>query len=239
MPYTKRKPKSTFKRRPRKYGRRSTYKPTYKANPRADMLIMKDIPSMGILKLKYSDRTSVASTSGVTGRYVLGLNCLYDCDLSALGHQPRGYDQIFNADGFFNKYVVYGCKVTAKALVATKSQQIGMFATQDSAVALDTPNNYREVIPDRFIKEKLVSIENPTATFKWMIWNNQVVGVKKSAYMAEHNYSAVYNNNPSSKVYLELFNYPIDGVTSCNTYWDFTLEYYIKAYSPNSLPQSS
>ena len=45
-------------------------------------------------KLNYYDALSLNAGAGTIAQHVFSLNGLYDCNISGVGHQPSGWDQI-------------------------------------------------------------------------------------------------------------------------------------------------
>lgn len=68
--------------------------------------------------LKYTDRATLTGGLGgiVGGVFQLGLNCLFDPNLSGVGHQPMGYDQM---TPIWQRWRVYKVEVKIRTLAST------------------------------------------------------------------------------------------------------------------------
>lgn len=95
-------------RRRRGYGRRR--RKNYKMSPRSRL----PLGDKFVFKTRYF-RANLTLTTGAIGgnaaTYVLRANSLYDPELSGLGHQPLGYDQIMP---FYDHYCVVGSKIKVR-----------------------------------------------------------------------------------------------------------------------------
>ena len=82
--------------------------------------------------LKYHSHNTI--TSGVAGTFAhtFMANGLYDPDVSGIGHQPRGYDEMAT---LYGKYVVTSCKIMCRFRNAsTTSRVIPFIITTDHTV---------------------------------------------------------------------------------------------------------
>lgn len=68
--------------------------------------------------LKYTDRATLSGGLGgiVGGTFQLGLNCLFDPNLSGIGHQPMGYDQL---TPIWQRWRVHKVEVKIRTLAST------------------------------------------------------------------------------------------------------------------------
>lgn len=58
--------------------------------------------------VKYSDMYTITSGGTTPSKLMFSLNGLFDPDITGIGHQPRGFDQIMT---MYDHYVVIGCKI--------------------------------------------------------------------------------------------------------------------------------
>lgn len=54
-------------------------------------------------EMRYYDVITNASAGGAPGRYIMALNGMYDPNITGIGHQPRGFDQMM---ALYNNYLV-------------------------------------------------------------------------------------------------------------------------------------
>lgn len=66
-----------------------------------------------VRKTRYVEKTLTLNPSigGLADSYVFSANGIYDPNISGIGHQPIGFDQIMN---FYDHYIVLGSKISVK-----------------------------------------------------------------------------------------------------------------------------
>ncbi len=146
MPYKYRSKKS-------QYRKRRNYNPSvrYMSNPNKTLF-----GNRKYVNLRYQETFSVAlpALNGVDDRIFSASN-LDDPDVSGIGHQPRGYDEI---QALFNHWVVLSSKCTVQWVTAgggaTRPAMYCMIKLGDNNVGITIINEFME---DRNIKYKLAN----------------------------------------------------------------------------------
>lgn len=79
-------------------------------------------------RLRYASATSMNTTSGVPGHYLLRGNDLFDPDYTGTGHQPMGFDQMMV---FYDHFVVTHSKLTATFINTATNNLFKVFLRLD------------------------------------------------------------------------------------------------------------
>lgn len=82
-------------------------------------------------KLRYSTNISLTATSGIPSGYLFAVNGLFDPDVTGVGHQPMGFDQIMLS---YNHYCVFNTRI----IVTFKNTTAN---TSTVAIRLDANNS--------------------------------------------------------------------------------------------------
>lgn len=133
MVYNKRKSKRSFKRK--RNFRRKFRKSNFSKAP---------MPNRFATKLRYVGSAQLNPAVGLPAVHVVNAIGCFDPDVTAAGHQPRGFDQLMT---MYDHYTVIGSKITVDfcntANSAGEASTIGI-AVKDTATAYTDANNYLE-----------------------------------------------------------------------------------------------
>lgn len=125
-----------FRRRPRKVYRRKYNMLSFNKAP---------VPNRFATKLRYVDYAEInPDVAGVAGVHVVCANGLYDPNITGVGHQPRGFDQIMP---LYDHYIVIGAKITVQFMTKLATNQEAMMigvALKDTSTVYADPNSYLE-----------------------------------------------------------------------------------------------
>lgn len=146
----------------RKYKPRRNYKPSirYMSNPHKTLF-----GNRKYINLRYQETFAVALPilQQVDDR-IFSANDLNDPNVTGVGHQPRGYDEL---QALFNHWVVIGSKCTVQWVTAgggnARPAMYSMIKLGDNNVAITDINEYME---DRNIKYKLSNPGGPVTQVK-------------------------------------------------------------------------
>lgn len=95
-------------------------------------------------KMIYTSDVAISLVSNVTnpGVYTFSLNGLFDPDLTGVGHQPRGFDQLMS---FYDHYVCIGANVRIDFCNVSSANQALCFASiRDTSVKSTNITDYTE-----------------------------------------------------------------------------------------------
>ncbi len=171
------------------------------------------------VSLHYNELNPLNSgVAGTTASYVFRLSSIFDPSFTGVGHQPLGRDQL---EPLYERYQVY--KVDFHIEFANRAtannQRVGYRIS-------DVPDT--DVDPDVNIENgncewSMINTKdgNGRVAFFGSVWLNEVHGVSYKQYMANDDYGANFNANPSEEAYLIVF---VDGLgfdpdpVDCNTH---------------------
>lgn len=101
------------------------------------------LPQILTCKMLYCDNITLSPTTGATATNLFSANGLYDPNVTAVGHQPRGYDQI---QPLYDHYVVMGCKIRVDFQSTNTSVPMTAFVcVRDDTTTSASVNNYLEL----------------------------------------------------------------------------------------------
>lgn len=118
-------------------------------------LINRSIPLFPARKkafLPYFDYNTVTAGAGVVGSYVFSCNGLYDPNITGVGHQPMGFDQMMT---FYDHYTVLRAKIIIDFLYISGSGNL--MVTVATRAALTPVTDPTQLIESGMIDYKLLS----------------------------------------------------------------------------------
>lgn len=180
------------------------------------------MPKMLKTKLIYSETSYVDAGIATPGVYVFSANGLYDPNITAAGHQPRGFDQIMQ---LYDHYVVIGAKLTVhcgpQPSVDSYARMCGI-ALFDNATAKTNVTDYYEAGTKSKLKQCLA--ENPLPVTVSLKCNpNKYLG--RSKPMADPDLKGSDSSNPTEQCYFHFFSDALQGVDSGALYFNALVEY--------------
>lgn len=166
----------------------------------------------------------VAGTAGVR---VFALNGLYDTDITGLGHQPAGYDEMMS---IYEHYTVYAVKYKISWYGVDESlEYIGGVSVNDSVTAQTDPRVYIENGQTQWSlsTNKGVGSGERICTYSGYVDLAKVHGHTKSAYLDENTYQGTATTNPTDSAYLHIWVAPANAVSDAAvTIWCVELQFY-------------
>lgn len=180
--------------------RKSSQKPGYKGHPFGRKMYT---------KLKYNESVTfgAAAVAGFATGYQFRLNSLFDPNLSGIGHQPRGYDELM---AIFEKYTVVNAKITATFLQDTTVPSIVGIRLADGTTSLITDK--KTAVENGGCRWKYMGSANGGQTRTTVSWN---VNMKKhkglKSIVGNDDYTLTASQNPASadQVLGEIFVAPV------------------------------
>lgn len=112
-----------------------SFSPTYVSGP---------LPNSLQAKMRYSTNFSLnVGVAGVADTRVFSANGLYDPDITGVGNQPRGFDQLMT---MYDHYIVTASKITVWSSIQTaeSNDQFTHILPRDSNSAFTTPDDIFE-----------------------------------------------------------------------------------------------
>jgi hypothetical protein len=175
------------------------------------------------------------SAGGVPAVYIFSVNGLYDPNISGVGHQPRGFDQLMV---LYDHYVVIGAKITvnfASTDSAGDSNMCGV-TVRDNASTLTTPN---DIMEQRYISYGALGGETngPPISVSFACNPNHFLG--RSKPLSDPELKGSSSANPTEQCFFHVFGYPVEsGRDSSGIQCQARIEYEAILIEPK-MPNSS
>lgn len=174
-------------------------------------------------RLTYRDQLHVLNPSagGLAATHVWAANGLYDPDVTGVGHQPSGFDQIM---AMFTKYTVHSAKITVTFLNqdASNSQTVAI-ATSDSTIGI---TDIRQTIENGncvFTELNWKGIDNDMKTLS--LYVNVKKFFSKLDIIDTNGLSGTDAANPTQGLFFHVSGAPQATVDSGNISFQTTIEY--------------
>lgn len=169
------------------------------------------VPPVMYTKFRYSQEILLNPTTSACVANSFAANGLYDPDLTGVGTQPRGFDQLCSAAGLYSSYLVLGSMITVKfvsqAADTTGITYVGISLRTSSTFATGVETQ----ISDRYTKYKVLTGINSgtTRNVSNSLSVKKFLGLKD--VQDEDACRAAYNANPTRLLYYQVWACP------CNT----------------------
>lgn len=186
------------------------------------------MPMRFYTRFRYSERFNINNSGSASSLASarINLNSLFDPNNSGVGHQPRGFDELCPV--FYQKYRVYGCRVSVEPLVTSTGTFGGrmLFGWQpitNTTTLVTTQEEARECIGS-----KVWTVSNNTRPPKFVKYFDcaSVCGYPKSSYRGDDETAALYNQNPEILSRLHLFVGSPDDTTAVSAVLNVELTFY-------------
>lgn len=191
------------------------------------------LPKSFKTRLRYSEAVTLnPGTGGSASVNIMAANGLYDPNLTGVGHQPRGWDEIIP---LYNHATVIGSRCTVEFINrdGAASQLVGI-ALRPSTTSEVDPNNYTE---GQCVKYALLNatggLDSKTMTYSF---NNRFLGISSpmSTALVRNSSSA----NPTELATYHIFAANPYGTDSGAVECLVTIEYVVVFTEPKTPTQS-
>lgn len=185
--------------------------------------------------LRYSTYVSLDPAVGLPADYVFSLNSLYDPDVTGIGHQPYGFDQLM---ALYNHYTVVGARVMCSV---APSREIpcwfGLVIKDDSlSLASSVPEYIRERPGAHF---KLIAKQGSQSAEQLILPWSAKGFFKKRAIVGDSLYRGSVNTGPQEQAYVHIVMMPQENVSDIlSTVVQVDIEYYAVFTEPQTLANS-
>lgn len=200
------------------------------------------VPYRYLTKMTYQDDVTLnVGAAGTIASQVYSLNGLYDPDVTGVGHQPRGFDQLIGAaggSGLYHHYTCVGAKVQARVMNPNGSSgvRVGM-VIRDTPSVLTSPNDGLERSKDtNSIRLGPAGGSNVIGTLgmKWSAKN----WFGKPNVTTERDLIGSNTANPLEQAYLHIFADDPVGVDIGPIYIEVKIQYLVLCSVPLTPAQS-
>ena len=178
---------------PRKYKKRNYRK---KANAKL-YKELGPLKTQQLVKFNYGEHFDINPGAGTAGQYVFSCNGLFDPNISGIGHQPRGFDQVMT---LYDHYVVVGSKITVYAW--NPDTVYGAMVSVHIQDTSTTTTDIENVLERRNARSKLVSSRNggiDNCIISYKVNPNNFLG--RSKPLSDPNLKGNTSANPSEQCY--------------------------------------
>jgi len=181
-----------------------------------------------VCKLKYCS----AVVTNNAGQYVFNLNSLFDPDLTGVGHQPYGYDQLAV---LYNRYRVIGTSWHVTCLKQSAPVVLAALPANETTSGIITCSEMRENPRAKFINQ------NPGSAVKTLSGYTSIpslVGRSKAQYMADDRYQADTASSPNEFARLNILANGSADQPLAGEPLQVTLEFTVEFFDLKHLAQS-
>lgn len=234
MPYAR---KSYKKNSRRKYGR-SSNRTTSKATGRSLRGPIRNfMPVTCMRKMTYCDAITMTPGAGSYSHHVFRSNGCYDPDITGVGHQSRGFDQLMTA---YKKYTVIGSKITVtqNRFIANAGWLYLTHSTEQDPMVATTANATR-FESAQIVKKPVILADTSGGARKTRVSGQ--VSMKKfrrSKVLNEDDYSGSVTTNPADPSYWTVYYQNEGGNTPDSTTFLIEIEYIVVFRDPYPIVSS-
>lgn len=196
------------------------------------------LPQRASTILKYSQRMTATSTTGVMYEYQFKINSVFDPDYTGGGHQPLGHDQLYT---FYNRYRVDSVDAKVVFHKSTDSCVAVVGLLGKNGVDTQAASGLAALIEQSQFKYKTTSYgigaSNPI-TLKRHLDCAQITGVTKEKYRTDDVYQAIMGSSPSEEIMLDILMVDLAEASTLSGFFEIELHYNVTFYDPKNLAQS-
>lgn len=164
-----------------------------------------------ICKMKYAEvRQVTGPIGGGLVQYNWNLNSIYDPNLSGVGHQPYGHDQM---QDIYNRYRVYKVDYAISAYNTDGTINYSVVAALPANEVIGTLNGISELMESP--RAKYIT-QAPNAALKVLrgsISLPSLAGRTKAQYLADDRYQATFGASPAEQLVLNVMAGTISGAS--------------------------
>lgn len=160
-------------------------------------------------KLNYTSLHALTYTGlGAAATYQFRLNALFDPDLTGVGHQPMGYDQLA---ALYQRYRVYGCKW--KVTFVSQDTGAHLEAAVEARPNTSIQTNMQDILEKPYVKKVVLGVEGSGQAVKSISGYTSIAkirGVSKQTVKSEGDYGALTGllptHTPCLNIYIQNMN---------------------------------
>ena len=160
-------------------------------------------------KLIYSEGLQLnPGVGGTVSDYVWSANGLYDPNITGVGHQPRGFDQLMT---LYDHATVIGAKITVNCSNGdTTGGNMIVLSVRDSNTAI---SSYIDAMEYRYIKKAVLGVESGSATKTVALKCNPNKFLGRGSPLSEDNLRNSISSNPNEQAYFHVSCMPLEAGT--------------------------
>lgn len=183
---------------------------------------------------RYHDQITLAPATGSSAVHVFSANGMYDPDITATGHQPRGFDQVM---ALYDHYVVLGAKITCIfGSGGTSGASVCGIRVADNAT-VSASNDYNMEAGNCVVGANPVSTGGDPLRLTMQVNPNKFLG--RSNPLSDPELKGTTSANPTEQCYFHVFAFMNNAAgTPVNEYVSVILEYSAMLIEPKTPPVS-
>lgn len=183
-----------------------------------------------LTKLKYSGNFTAPT---VNVPYQFSLNSIFDPDITGVGHQPYGHDQL---DALYNRYRVYAVKWSIRTQSSDAANYYTVAVPTNDTWVITSFDDAREKPRAKY---KLQYTNASPAPLSGRISLPSLTGRTKTQYMADDRYQATFGSSPAEGAYLTICAQDMNPtVTTVDTYVNVVLYFTVECFDVKTIAQS-
>lgn len=174
------------------------------------------------------------TTGGVPASYVFSLNGMYDPDITGLGHQPLGFDQLVGT--MYNHYTVIGARARVTGYNNdTSTGQILILQIKDTnAISTDVEN----ILENGQSRWCTLAPKGSGPCVKTLSINCSPSKFFGRDVMSSTTYQGTASSNPSDGVFLHITAQPVSNADTLSLRCTVVIEYIAMLTEPRQLGSS-
>lgn len=170
-------------------------------------------------RMIYAENSSITISGAGRGTQVFASNGLFDPDITGIGHQPAGFDQIM---ALYEEYVVVAARIRVTLRNTTSTTYtVGVSHLETNSPLADT----RVYMENGFTQYKSLGANTGgNDTEELVLYVNQRNFVKKDIF-SEDNYSGNASANPGQTNFFHIWIQSDGGIATAPVQYTATIEY--------------
>lgn len=190
-----------------------------------------------ITTMKYCQTYKPLNTPTGLNVWQLRLNSIFDPDLTGIGHQPYGRDQL---EPLYGRYRVISCAYAINAWSSDGAavQVAALPANEAHTPAFSSVSEIRENPRARYMVQNGQGAD--FKTLKGKVYLPSLVGRNKAQYMADDRFQATMGSSPAENAVLNIYGQLFDESLLINPsiVYSITLTYTVEFFDAKVAPQS-
>ncbi len=159
------------------------------------------------MKMAYSEPTiTLDAAAGLLADYVYSANGIFDPNITGVGHQPLGFDEIKN---MYDHYVVIGCRIVSTFInVGSDTMQVGI-SLKDNATAVQALTDLIENGSGKTSTLGPFGSSSDSKTISMNVNPNRFLG--RSHPLSDPELKGASDSNPVEQAYLHVWAGAVTG----------------------------
>lgn len=199
-------------------------------------LLSAPLPQKLKAALKYNDTYNLnPGVGGTADVQVISLNGCYDPDTTGVGHQPRGFDELFGSSGLYTHYEVM--KVQIKAYFANRDNNYHQYCSMTVRDGVSVASSANDYIESGSTKWTVVGTEGSSDNVRYLqvtLQPNKWLGRNRGDDELKGNASG----NPAEQLYAHISCAPLQAQDASPVDVALEVTYFIECTEPIKLVQS-